>query len=127
METVRNRHLLVNSTTSETNEGARGDLQSCTCATYGFYKKPIDLTTGNTDSSRVARFPQIYYLWRLIPTLEVYGGDESLMPSRMSLSLTSILSCTGVKWAWKALPPRPLTVAARPLEAVAATLGCGGG
>ena len=49
------------------------------------------------------------------------------MPSRMRRSLTSILSCTGVKCAWKALPPRPpMAVAARPLEAVAATLGCGG-
>ena len=60
------------------------------------------------------------------PTLEVYGGEESLMPSRMRRSLTSILSCTGVKCAWKALPRPPMAVAARPLEAVAATLGCGG-
>lgn len=44
------------------------------------------------------------------------------MPSRMSLSLTSILSCTGVKTAWKALRPAAV-MAARPLEAVAATLG----
>ena len=48
------------------------------------------------------------------------------MPSRMRRSLTSILSCTGVKCAWKALPRPPIAVAARPLEAVAATLGCGG-
>ena len=48
------------------------------------------------------------------------------MPSRMRRSLTSILSCTGVKCAWKALPRPPIEVTARPLEAVAATLGCGG-
>ena len=81
--------------------------------------KSTDLTTGNTvtNCSGLLDFRKHVEM----PTLEVYGGDESLMPSRMSLSLTSILSCTGVKWAWKA--PRPLT-AARPLEAVAATPGC---
>ena len=91
----------------------------------GLRGNSTDLTTGNTvtNCSGLLDFRKHVEM----PTLEVYGGDESLMPSRMSLSLTSILSCTGVKRAWKALPTRPLAVAARPLEAVAATLGCGGG
>ena len=104
----------INSTTSRTNEGRRRNETSNVARAL--------CTTGNSHITGLLDICD----YAEGPTLEVYGGEESLMPSRMRRSLTSILSCTGVKCAWKALPRPPIAVAARPLEAVAATLGCGG-